>query len=186
MGYPVYFEGTIEVSPPLTEEHARFVEAVVNFEKTELTKPIFDAIHASPTPDLPYHGGQLYVSEDKTKLCPEEGESRHGLRLWLDQLLTHVFVPNGYVLNGEISWTASDDAYDRGSIYVRDNQHEDVDDLIIQPGPSWAPHHFADEGLQHALRDLLDSVDDTGCSDDLIVVASAPLSKVRAIVQKLP
>jgi hypothetical protein len=185
MGYPVYFEGIIEVSPPLTEEHARLVEAVVNLEKTELTKPIFDAIHASKAPDLPYHAGQLHVSEDKTKLYPEEGESRHGLRLWLDQLLTHVFIPNGYVLNGEISWTASDDAYDRGWIYIRDNQHEDVDDLIIQPGPLWAPHHFADEGLRQALQDILDSADDTGCSDDLVVVASAPLSKLRAIAQNL-
>ncbi|MBN9615126.1 MAG: hypothetical protein BGO25_10355 [Acidobacteriales bacterium 59-55] len=185
MRYPVYFEGTIEVSPPLTEEHARLVEAVVNFEETELTKPVFDAIRASPAPDLPYHDRQLYVSEDKTKLCPEEGESRHGLRLWLDQLLTHVFIPDGYVLNGEMSWTASDDAYDRGYIYVRNNQHEDVDDVIVQPGPSWAPNYYADEHLKQALGALLDSADDTGCSDDLVVVASEPLNKLRAIMQKM-
>lgn len=184
MGYPVYFQGTIDVSPPLTEAHATLVQAVVNLEKTELTEPVFAAIRTSPAPDLPYHGGQLYVSEDRTKLCPEEGESRHGLRLWLDQLLTHVFIPNGYVLNGEISWTGSDDT-DRGHIYLRDNQHEDVDDLIIQPGPSWAPCHFADEGLQKALRDLLESADETGCTDDLVVVASAPLNGVRAIVETM-
>lgn len=181
MGYPVYFEGTIDVSPPLTEEHASLVETIVNLERTELTNPVLDAIKASPAPDLPYHGGQLYVSEDRTTLCPEEGESRHGLRLWLDQLLTHVFIPNGYVLNGEISWAASDDSYDRGHIYIRENQHEDVDDLVIQPGPSWAPSHFADVGLQEAMRDLLESTDDTGCADDLVVVASAPLSRVRDI-----
>jgi hypothetical protein len=156
MGYSVYFEGVIKVTPPLSEEHARLVEAVVNMEKTELAKPVFDAIHASSAPDLPYHGGQMYVSEDRTALCVEEGESRHGLRLWLDQLLAHVFIPNGYTLNGKVTWTGSEDN-DRGYIYLRENQHEDVDDLIIQPGPSWAPHHFADEGLQWALRELLET-----------------------------
>jgi len=186
MGYPVYFNGVIEVSPPLTEEHARLVEAVVNLEKTELTKPIFEAIQASPEPDLPYHGGQLYVSEDRTTLHPEEGESRHGLRLWLDQLLTHLFIPNGYVLNGEISWDASDDAEDRGSIYVRNNQHEDVDDVIFQAGPSWAPNHFADEPLKKALQALLESADSTGCSEDLVVLATPALDEVRNILQKAP
>ena len=84
-----------------------------------------------------------------------------------------------------MSWTASDDAYDRGYIYVRNNQHEDVDDVIVQPGPSWAPNYYADEHLKQALGALLDSADDTSCSDDLVVVASEPLNKLRAIMQKM-
>jgi hypothetical protein len=186
MGYPVFYSGEVDVQPPLSAAHALMVEDVVNMRETDETRPIFAAIQAGSEPDLPGYGGQLVVSEDRSTLCPEEGESRHGLRLWLVLLLEHFFIPQGYVLNGEISWDSPDDAEDRGTVYIETNRLETTDVLFFDPGPSWNPNHYADDVLKAALQSLLESADVTGCTPDLTVVASEPLTKVRELMAKIP
>jgi hypothetical protein len=94
-------------------------------------------------------------------------------------LIEHYLAPRGYVLEGEVTW-AGEDRDDSGTIFVRDNQVEAVEDLIFNAGPRWAPNHFADDHLKQAIRDLLDSPDNTGCSPDLIAVATTSLEAVRA------
>lgn len=184
MGYHVYYRGEIEVNPPLSEEHARIVLAVVNMEETEKTKSVFEAIKTDSEPDLPAYGSQLEVSENRSLLVPEEGESRHGIWTWLRHLLKYFFIPHGYQLEGEITWEA-DDPEDRGSIYVENNHVEVVDYVIFDPGPSWSPNHFADENLKETIQRLLDSADNTGCSDDLTVIAAEHLSELRRLFEKL-
>ena len=184
MGYSVYYNGEVQVTPPLKEEDATLLLAIANCEQTEATRAIFEAIKASSEPDLPYHSGLLEVSEDRTCILPESDESRHGLGMWLRLLVDHVLGLRGYVLNGEIWWTA-DDSEDRGCIYVIDNQVEAVDDLILNPGPSWAPSGYADELLKQAIEKVLESADSTGCSSDLTVVAANHLDDLRALFQKL-
>jgi hypothetical protein len=142
----VYYSGAIEVQPPLSDAHAKLVEAFVYLEDSEDLRPTPEAIKLSEEPDLPYHGGQMYISEDRSKIEACQGEQRHGLRLWVVHLVKHFFIPQGYTLNGEISWDASDDLEDRGCIYTKDNAIEAVDFLIFEPGPSWEHRHFADEG----------------------------------------
>ena len=61
---------------------------------------------------------------------------------------------------------------DRGCIFVKDNAVEAVDDVLLNPGPSWSSDHFADERLKQILQDLVDSADDTGCSEELSEVRS--------------
>lgn len=185
MGYPVYYNGLINVAPPLSKTHARVVEDVINFKETEETRPILSAIKSSEEPDLPGYGGQFYVSEDGTTLYPEDEESRHGLRLWLVLLLKHFFVPNGYTLNGDVTFETSEDVEDRGAIYIQNNELESTDVLLFDPGPSWNPNHYADCVLKEAIQILLDSADATGCSEDLTVVASAALDRVRQLVGKI-
>jgi hypothetical protein len=179
MGYDVYYNGEIAVTPALTESDAAVLRAAANREDTEETRAIFKAIAASPEPDLPYHAGLLEVSEDREYILPEQDESRHGFRMWLILLIEHYLAPRGYVLNGEVTWE-SEDRDDCGTIFVKDNQVEAVDDLIFNAGPSWAPNHFADDPLKQAIRDLLESADNTGCSPDLTVVAAANLEAVRS------
>jgi hypothetical protein len=87
----------------------------------------------------------------------------------------HFFIPEGYTLNGEISWDASNDT-----------AIEAVDFLIFDPGPSWEYHHFADEALKKARQDLLASADDTGCTADLTVASADALTKVKQILAKTP
>lgn len=83
MGYPVYYDGEIEIVPPLTEEHAAVARDFSKGDRTGLTEPIFAAIAASDEPDLPYFCGLYEVPEDRCLLVPEEDESRHGLATWL-------------------------------------------------------------------------------------------------------
>lgn len=101
MGYPVYYEGEIEITPALTEEHAALVRDFAKSDRTNLTEPIFAAIAASEEPGLLYSCGLYEVSEDRTALVPEEGESRHGLATWLTLLAKHFLKPSGYLLNGK-------------------------------------------------------------------------------------
>ena len=175
----VYYNGEIAVTPALTESDAAILRAVTNLERTDDTKTFFAAVAASPEPDLPYHAGLLEISEDREFIVPEEDESRHGFRLWLKLVIEHYLAPRGYVLNGEVTWEG-EDRDDSGTIFVKDNQVEAVDDLIFNAGPSWASNHFADDHLKQAIRDLLDSADNTGCSPDLTVVAATNLEAVRS------
>ncbi len=85
------------------------------------------------------------------------------------------------MLNGEITWEG-EDRDDGGTIFVKDNQVEAVDDLIFNAGPSWAPNHFADDSLKKAICDFLGSADNTGCSPDLIVVAASGLDAIRSLM----
>jgi hypothetical protein len=179
MGQDVYYNGEISVTPALTESDARVLLAATNLEQTEETREFFAAIATSPEPDLPYHGGLVEISEDREFIVPEQDESRHGFRMWLRLLIEHYLAPRGYVLEGEVTWEG-EDRDDCGTIFVKDNQVEAVDDLIFNAGPSWAPNHFADDHLKQAIRDLLDSADNTGCSPELTVVAATCLETVRS------
>src|ERR1700678_158475 len=73
-----------------------------------------------------------------------------------------------------------DDKVKMSETLVSPNQVEAVDDLIFNAGPSWAPNHFADDHLKQAIRDLLASADNTGCSPELTVVAATVLEAVRS------
>jgi hypothetical protein len=94
-----------------------------------------------------------------------------------------LMAPRGYVLNGEVTWEG-EDRDDCGTIFVKDDQVEAVEDLIIKAGPSWAPNHFADDLLKQAIGELLDSADNTGCSPELTVVAATGLESVRSRMPK--
>jgi hypothetical protein len=179
MSQDVYYNGEISVTPALTESDAKVVLAATNLEQTEETREFFAAIAVSPEPDLPYHGGLLDISEDREFIFPEQDESRHGFRMWLKLLIEHYLAPRGYVLEGEVTWEG-EDRDDCGTIFVKDNQVEAVDDLIFNAGPSWAPNHFADDHLKQAIHELLESADNTGCSDELTVVAATSLEAVRS------
>src|SRR6202021_2105502 len=109
---------------------------------------------------------------------PNQDESRHGFRLWLKLVVEHYLAPRGYVLEGEVTWEG-EDRDDSGTIFVKGNQVEAVDDLIFNAGPSWAPNHFADDHLKQAIRDLLASADNTGCSPELTGEAAPSPAAVR-------
>jgi hypothetical protein len=185
VSYPVYYDGEFDVTPSLTEQDITLLLAVTNLEQNDHTRSIFEAIKASSEPDLPWHGGLVTVAEGGANISPEEGESRPGFCMWLELLIKHFFAPRGYVLNGDATWTASDDDYDRGSIFIKDNQIEIVEDLIHNAGSSWNPSAYADASVKTAIQAVVDSADDTGCSPDLTVVASGPLETLRRLLAKI-
>jgi hypothetical protein len=184
MPYSVYYRGEITISPPLSEEHAAVVLAFSKKEHNELIEPIFARIAASEEPDLPGYSDLFDISDDRSTILPYEGESDHGLRLWLVLLAEHFLGPLGYVLNGEVSWDA-DDVEDRGWIFVKDNVVEAVDDVIVNAGPSWSSGHYADERLKQTIQDLVDSADNTGCSEDLMVVSRKYVDLLEPALPKI-
>jgi len=160
------------------------VLAVSNQVETDHTRSIFEAIAASPAPDLPAYGGLFTLSEDRASIVPDEEESRHGLRLTLVLLIEHFFRPSGYVLHGKISWSG-EEPDDRGWIFVKDNQLEVVDDLIVNSGPSWSPDHYADPDLKQMIQSLVDSADGAGCSGNLRVISAQSLDALRSVLPTL-
>jgi len=103
MGYSVYYTGEVSVTPPLSKEHTATLMELSKSERTDATNPILAAISASAEPDLPGYGGLLEVAGEGSLIVPEEGESRHGVRLWLRLLIEHFFGPLGYVLGARSS-----------------------------------------------------------------------------------
>lgn len=184
MGYPVYYDGELEIAPHLTEEHGAIVRDFAKGDRTERTEPIFAAIAASDEPDLPYSCGLYEVAEDRSGLSPEEGESRHGLATWLRLLAKHFLAPSGYLLNGDVTW-ATEQSDDRGCIYIKDNEVEIIEDIIVNPGPSWAPERFIDRATFETMRSLVQSADNEGCSSDLTVVSAAPVAALQENVPNL-
>jgi hypothetical protein len=185
MSYPVYYRGELHIAPPLSEEHAATVLAFSRKEHNDLTEPIFARVAVSEEPDLPGYANLFEISEDRSTILPYDGESEHGLRLWLLLLAQHFLGPRGYVLNGEVSWDADNDVEDRGCIFVKDNVVEAVDDVILNPGPSWSSDYSADERSKQIPQDLVDSADDTGCSEDLTVVSRKYVGYLRQALPKL-
>ena len=184
MGYSVYYDGQVTITPPLSEEHAAIVIAIVNHNEIEETRPILAAIAAGGGPTLPRYGGLFDLSEERDEILPEQDESRQGLGLTLKILQEYFFVPHGYALNGAIDWNG-DDPEDRGCIYLKDDLIEGIEDSIVNGGPSWAPIHYADEPLIVRLQELVESADNAGCSPELTVVEAQHIDGLRDVLRGL-
>src|SRR5580704_16765189 len=119
MGYSVYYNGEIDISPELSDEHATLLDEA-------LTKgnPALLGITAEEGQGL-YHGCDWQLPRG------EQDE-------WLRLLIVRFFQPNGYTLSGEVSWEG-DQSGDTGVIHVNDNRVESVNDSITNVGPSWRP-----------------------------------------------
>jgi hypothetical protein len=66
----------------------------------------------------------------------DEAEKFYDFHTWLEYIIINFMKPWGYTLEGEIKWDG-EDSEDRGTIYVKDNMVDSVDDEIISPRPYW-------------------------------------------------
>jgi hypothetical protein len=55
----------------------------------------------------------------------------------------------------------------------------------LAAGPSWSSGHYADERLKQTIQDLVDSADDTGCSEDLTVVSRKYVDHLKQALPEL-
>ncbi len=177
MSYHVYYRGELSITPAMTEADAATAGAFLLGQKNEIFER---AVRAKEDTDALWRTEMLTVSEERDLLLPVEDESGPGLNVWLRILQAHFMAPKGYVLNGQIVWDAEEPS-DRGVIFVKDGVIEMVDDAIVNPGPTWEPNHYASPGVRTAVRVLLDSADNTGCTADLTVVSSKPLDALRVL-----
>ncbi len=129
MGYSVYYNGEIGISPELSNEHEALLDEA-------LTKDSLAGlgIAAQDWQGL-YYGCDWRLSNGRLSI---EGESRGAQDEWLRLLIVKFFQPNGYTLSGEIGWEG-DQTGDTGVIHLDDNRVESVSDTITNAGPSWCP-----------------------------------------------
>lgn len=95
MGYSVYYNGEIDISPELSDEHATLLD-----EALTKSNPAMLGITADDGQGL-YHGCDWQLSGGRLSV---EGESRGEQDEWLRLLIVRFFQPNGYTLSGEVSW----------------------------------------------------------------------------------
>ena len=185
MSYPIYYEGSVSVTPAMRKSDVRIFTTIVNAESSEGAQPVVDEIiRSSRSGRLPYFSGLLEASNDGTTITPELEESREGVSDWLALLITHFFVPRNYVLSGEIAWTASDDPADRGVIYIKDNKMEIVEDSIINYGPTWDGRVSMSDRVKALLQDLLASCDCAAGAPDSCVVSATALQALQDALRK--
>jgi hypothetical protein len=128
MGYSVYYNGEIDISPELSDEHATLLD-----EALTKSNPALLGITAEEGQGL-YHGCDWQLSGGRLSV---EGESRGEQDEWLRLLNVRFFQPNGYTLSGEVSWEG-DQSGDTGVIHVNDNRVESVNDSITNRGAELA------------------------------------------------
>src|ERR1700735_1487965 len=95
MGYSVYYNGEIDISPELSDEHAKLLD-----EALTKRKPALLGITAEDGQGL-YHGCDWRLSGGRLSV---EGESRGEQDEWLRLLIVRFFQPNRYQLWGEARW----------------------------------------------------------------------------------
>lgn len=129
MGYSVYYNGDIGISPKLNEKHEALLEEALRKDSLALL-----GLTADDERSL-YYGCDWRLCEGCLSI---EGESRADQDGWLRVLTERFFQPNGYTLSGEVRWEG-DQSGDTGVIYIEDNRVEAVADTITNTGPSWCP-----------------------------------------------
>src|SRR5260221_6572247 len=106
MGYSFYYNGEIDISPELSDEHATLLD-----EALTKSNPALSGITAEDGQGL-YHGCDWQLSGGRLSV---EGESRGEQDEWLRLLVVRFFQPKVHTLSGEVSW-GGDQSEDYGGI----------------------------------------------------------------------
>src|ERR1700676_2950330 len=118
MGYSVYYNGEIDISPELSDEHATLLD-----EALTKSNPGLLGITAEDGQGL-YHGCDWQLSGGRLIVEGEApGEPYQCLRL----LIVRFFQPKGYTLSGEVSWEGEQRG-DTGIIPLDGHRVESVSD----------------------------------------------------------
>jgi hypothetical protein len=127
MGYDTRFEGIFILDRPLTKEHKTVLEAFARIEH----RPGEDG--QPPYPECLYC--QWEPTEDGTAIVWNRGEKSYCWLEWLEYLIQRFLKPWCYRLNGEVRWVGDGEinylgrrVLDQGTIVVRDNVVETIDD----------------------------------------------------------
>jgi len=143
MGYTTDFSGSFELNKPLSEKMKEFIK---NFSATrrmarrqpdkfgiegeffcenlrnsgqDSTADIID--HNKPPKTQPGLWCQWVPNEDGTAIEWDGGEKFYEYTAWLVYLIHKILAPNGYVLNGTVTWQGEETG-DVGEITVKKNK----------------------------------------------------------------
>lgn len=132
MGYHTFYSGELTIEPALTPEHLEILRRLIDG-----SEDVF-----SPLPkELQEIAGELQgVLSEPVALTADtlnfQGEGYWDFKEQFENLIARFFKPREYFLTGDFDWSGDDDS-DHGTVYVKDNQIEWVEDIVTNPGPSW-------------------------------------------------
>lgn len=113
MGYTVEFEGSFDITPKLDEETYRKLKNLIDEEEMS-----YEIDYSTIT--LPY------------------SQNYHSYETDLQKLIEKVLAPNGYELNGEISFREEENVLDSGIITIENNRMQ-IEGYMYEKGNTWFP-----------------------------------------------
>lgn len=179
MGYAVYYGGALKITPPLKQgDHEILIQIIDESRSDSAAHQIYRKMSKDCAQLFHF---PLAVSEDGELLLSDSEEQREGLEDWLSGLIKHFFRPRGYSLDGEVQYSG-DEECDRGTVYVKGNNVESVDDVTYNDGPSWSRSCYMSETVRNAVSDVVDSADETGCDGDVTVCNKSAVDALANIL----
>lgn len=79
---------------------------------------------------------QWVPTPDGKEIVWDEGEKFYEYTAWIEYIIANFLEPWGYKLNGSVRWEG-EESNDRGTIWIKDNQIQAIEDQIISPEPEW-------------------------------------------------
>ena len=129
-GLPVGVDGCFYVGGADEDCGQAHTEDVLSYNESPADQP---GLWCGWTPGISETSVDADVND---ALVWDGGEKFYNYTEWIEYLIEHFLKPWGYVVNGEVAWRGESDD-DRGTIYVKDNKVEAVDDDIKKGKPSW-------------------------------------------------
>ena len=141
MGYHIYFNGEVSVTPPLQDREREVLEYIFNLK--EKKRDVFFEVPTLPAElaeilrrdDI---GREFTLNEDGTLIEARGEETSYDadvMEQFWKEIAQHV-LPS-YSLQGQINWDASGSNDGSGTLWISGQQVEAVSDVTSNPGPSW-------------------------------------------------
>lgn len=106
MGYNTDFQGSFAVTPAMSEE---FRTKLNDFgQERHANDELCPGIWCD------------WWAPNDSEICHNGGEKFYFYVEWIEYLIKHFFIPEGYTLNGEVRWRG-EDFDDVGKIIIKDN-----------------------------------------------------------------
>lgn len=129
MGYNTDLGGEFEIAPTPTEDQLDEIADAIDAVAKEGRK-------GDLSYDCPWEISDGNDGSTRGAIVPCGWERPYGYVDWLECIAQEILAPRGFTLNGDC-WWVGEEVDDRGTIYVKDNVVEAIDDVIYNPGPSW-------------------------------------------------
>lgn len=185
MANPFFYSCAVRITPAVNDRDARLFDALVSGENSPEARSVLDAIEsdADTAVSVPMDLFTLNPLQDGFRSRSDDPPDL--LAAWLRLIIRHLFQPRGYSIEGRIAWIEASDGEASGCIFIHHGEVEVAeDDWLLNRGPSWNRALVLDWESKQTLRDLIDSSDATGCSEELTVVSAYALEQVRKYLDR--
>ena len=147
MGYDIYWNSNIRITPPLSDEHMTQLKYIV-LDEDPRTQDVFAQVLFPPDVEDMHHRFHGPITKDtltwelsvdketlpdlmvNTRWCVDDALAAFKF------LIENFFKPRGYTVGGDLNWSG-EESDDRGVLYIEGDSVEAVADVIENPGPSW-------------------------------------------------